>query len=992
MTVTLADLQAKVLVDGVQEAIRGLNAVADAFDQTGAQAQKASKPVDDIVVALTKFSIIKTAATNLIGLAQSTIQNYSANERLASSLNALSAKEEIAAGRAQNMTQALANASGRSKELLGWTQQLAIASPFSQDGVAQAFKMAQAYGFVSETASKADIDAKRLTQAMIDFASGSGQSEATMSRIALALGQIKAKGKLAGDEMLQLTEAGLNVRGILADAFGKTTEEIVKMQERGLIPADRAIKAIVESLERDFGGAAKRQAETWAGLLNSLEDIKSVGLREFFTGTFQAIQPLAVDFVNTLSDPKVLESIRGWGQTLGNMTKGSVDALQFLIQNIQALTPVLVGGTAAFIGYKIAANAATITTALNAAATIADTVAGTAYIISLQARALGLRAAAAATWELIGAQGRLIVSLGAVAIAAAAVTAAYMKWREIQAQIDQGVKDTAARTRGWNDSADALDRYNKLTPQLQASSRVEADALSRLRAEQEASIRKYAEMKIAGKNQYESVAQHEANLEKERNAINARSTAIQVQTGILNQHISAQDQEAARIAMITAGHAPMISAADAFTERLRQMTVATKDSADASLIDAKAKEAIKAQTDLLQAKTKLLGDEYLKLNPQINQSGVALAYSRGEITKEVAEYIALILKIQGARNELAQLQAQAGMSPAKKAALDANPGDVGRYITSSQTADPEAGKRAVERLRELRQQEEQLAQAKRNAILTNGTAAQQQKLLNDEYERAKRVYGEASVQAINAKTALDSYNRSLQKTTASGTNKAFNNELKLAVAEQDTAIGKMQVKHDLLVRHLATLKQGSAEYKDTLAQILDLEDKIAAAKEKQRDAVIDIQLAQLDDAKTRRQEERRLRQARNILNSTEFSEDQKAEAADVIARIPLEREKRERDLSRRAREAGLGVQAGTPTAPTTTAALLRPTGAAASGAGQPTGPFGGELPVVNVSAPSSGDGVTVHVYIGDEEIMPRLVRVLRNSNRNVTAAGGAGVG
>lgn len=357
---TVAELNGKIALDGIAEAVRGLQQVAKAFDDAGKGATEARQPMDDIVAALAKFSLIKTAVTGLIGLGQQTVQNYADNERLAASLTSLVAKEDLAAGRASTMTQAMADASGKSQELLGWTQKLAIESPFSQQGVAQAFKMATAYGFVTTKANESTITAQRLTQAMIDFASGTGQSEGTMSRIALALGQVQAKGKLAGGEMLQLTEAGLNVREILSKAFNKPTEEIIRMQERGLIPANVAIKAIVESLEHDFGGAAKKQSETWAGLLNSISDIKDVGLREFFTGTFQAIQPLAADFVKIMSDPAVLTSIRSWGAELGNVAKLGATAFTSIIANLHDLTPLIGAGAAVWAAYTLAQNGATI--------------------------------------------------------------------------------------------------------------------------------------------------------------------------------------------------------------------------------------------------------------------------------------------------------------------------------------------------------------------------------------------------------------------------------------------------------------------------------------------------------------------------------------------------------------------------------------------------------------------------------------------------------
>jgi tape measure domain-containing protein len=100
-----------------------------------------------------------------------------------------------------------------------------------------------------------------------------------MSRIALALGQIEAKGKLSGQEILQLVNAGLPVVQILAEAFGKTTAEVTAMVSDGLVPANQAIEAITEYIENNFAGAAERQATTWAGLMGTFEDLKNMGLR-----------------------------------------------------------------------------------------------------------------------------------------------------------------------------------------------------------------------------------------------------------------------------------------------------------------------------------------------------------------------------------------------------------------------------------------------------------------------------------------------------------------------------------------------------------------------------------------------------------------------------------------------------------------------------------------------------------------------------------------
>lgn len=260
----------------------------------------------------------------LASLAQEGVQTYADFERLGSTMQSLTARELISSGEARNMGTALAMSAVPAKELLNWVQQLAIHSPFTTEGVALAFRQSMAYGFTTD-------EAKRLTQAMIDFAAGSGTSEAAMSQIALALGQIKAKGKLAGQEILQLVNAGIPVQSVLAQAFGKSTAEIVNMTEAGLVPADAAIQAIVKSLEKDFGGAAERQTNTVAGLISTLSDVKDMGFREFFTGFFAETQPLLTEFVSTLQNPATMNSLREIGQSVGETARTIAEAGKTII-------------------------------------------------------------------------------------------------------------------------------------------------------------------------------------------------------------------------------------------------------------------------------------------------------------------------------------------------------------------------------------------------------------------------------------------------------------------------------------------------------------------------------------------------------------------------------------------------------------------------------------------------------------------------------------
>lgn len=319
--------------------------------------------------------VVRQGIGAMVNLGREALSAYAGHELLSQSLQTLVAREMRNADEALTMSQALAQAGGKAQELLGWIQKLAIKSPFTQEGVATAFRTAMAYGFASD-------EAKRLTEAMINFAAGSGQTEEVMNQIALALGQIKARGTLAGQEVLQLVNAGIDVRGILAKAFGKTTEEIMAMQEKGLIPADKAIEAIVESLESDFAGAAERTSVTFSGLLSTLADVKSVGLREFFGGIFEAIQPVIASFAEWLQGPGI-EKLREWGDVLGGIVRDGIEWLReegvptilaffgWVQENGDLVKGALIGIGVAILASVIPALVAAVTTAAPMVATFA---------------------------------------------------------------------------------------------------------------------------------------------------------------------------------------------------------------------------------------------------------------------------------------------------------------------------------------------------------------------------------------------------------------------------------------------------------------------------------------------------------------------------------------------------------------------------------------------------------------------------------------------
>lgn len=323
------------------------------------------------------------------GMARTAFDSVAANERLVLSLESLVAGQLRAGDATISMSQALAAAAPMARELLGWINELAIKSPFSQEGVATAFRTAQSYGFNT-------VMAKRLTQATIDMAAATGAGTEAMQRINLALGQIRSKGKTSAEELGQLREAGAPVQQAL-DSLGVTLDDVSK----GLVSADDFIEAIVSTMEGSFAGAAERQSLTWAGLASTFGDITRINLRSFFEGILTPLQPLVARLADLAGSADVTAALTELGQAIGDVVQPAFEwlasALEFLPAKfrdaanfIRQLRDELAGLTAGDILGELPGQLAAAQEALNTSlATLAQAHQGTLQQLQEDIKAAG---------------------------------------------------------------------------------------------------------------------------------------------------------------------------------------------------------------------------------------------------------------------------------------------------------------------------------------------------------------------------------------------------------------------------------------------------------------------------------------------------------------------------------------------------------------------------------------------------------------------------
>lgn len=187
------------------------------------------------------------------------------------------------------------------RAMLADLQQFAATTPFEFVQLTDASRRLMAFGFQAQ-------DIIPMLTDIGDAVAAMGGNADMVNRVILALGQMQAKSKVSAQEMMQLTEAGIPAWRYLAESLGKSTAEVMKLSEQGLVPADMAIEALRKGMRQDFGGMMAQQAKTAAGAVSNLKDQLGLlgnalgqGMLPMFKPAIQLVSELTAKF-NALSE------------------------------------------------------------------------------------------------------------------------------------------------------------------------------------------------------------------------------------------------------------------------------------------------------------------------------------------------------------------------------------------------------------------------------------------------------------------------------------------------------------------------------------------------------------------------------------------------------------------------------------------------------------------------------------------------------------------
>ncbi|MEL7679181.1 tape measure protein [Elizabethkingia meningoseptica] len=204
---------------------------------------------------------------------------------------------------------------GQAKQLMNQMVDLAAKTPFSLQDVSSGAKQLLAF----------QVPANEVVDTLTRMGNIAAGLSVPIQRINLVYGQVKAKGKLMGDDLRQFTEAGIPMVAELAKKFGKTTAEISAMVSAGKI-GFKDVQDVLFSMTNEGGmffNLMEQQSASLSGKISNLGD------------SFEQM-------LNKIGESQ--EGVLGQG----------IDALSFLIDHYKEVLNIIEGLVVVYGAYRAA--------------------------------------------------------------------------------------------------------------------------------------------------------------------------------------------------------------------------------------------------------------------------------------------------------------------------------------------------------------------------------------------------------------------------------------------------------------------------------------------------------------------------------------------------------------------------------------------------------------------------------------------------------------
>ena len=296
---------------------------------------------------------------------------------------------------------------------------------YDKEGLIDAQKTMMSFGISGE---QAFTTLKQIG----DIAMGDGQK---MQSLALAFSQATSTGKLMGQDLLQMINAGFNPLAVISEHTGESMASLKEKMSQGAISAEMLAQAFQWATEEGslFYKGAESAGSTTEGKINQLKDT----FNEFLINTFNQLQPVinaVIDFsTNVLNAiPSVLETIRtGFGN---------------IVDTISDFRGIIIGAAAAITTLTLAINASKLA------------MAGQELILNLLIAKEKIQIALTKAWKAAQAALNLVMKANPIGLIVSAI-----------ALLAGAIATVVRNTSGWGETWESVHNYiNKSLGQMGA--------------------------------------------------------------------------------------------------------------------------------------------------------------------------------------------------------------------------------------------------------------------------------------------------------------------------------------------------------------------------------------------------------------------------------------------------------------------------------------------------------------------------------------------
>lgn len=281
---------------------------------------EASKTIDKV------DSKMDSSKSKAIGL-QSAIQAIGGAAFIKQTFSAIGSLVELSAQMEDTTTsfEVMLGSADAAKTMLADLIKFSDITPFEDMQITEAAKMLLNFGIAAN-------DIMPSIQMLGDVSGGNAEK---FGRLSLAFGQVSSQGKLMGQDLLQMINAGFNPLQEISKTTGKSVAQLKDEMSKGLITFDMVRDAFMTATGEGgkFYKMMEKQSETWHGLTSTLTGALNAVKRAFGDIIMEALKPLLKMLI------KVTQGIVAFAKT----EKGMAILKAILIALVPVIGTLLVG-------------------------------------------------------------------------------------------------------------------------------------------------------------------------------------------------------------------------------------------------------------------------------------------------------------------------------------------------------------------------------------------------------------------------------------------------------------------------------------------------------------------------------------------------------------------------------------------------------------------------------------------------------------------------